>query len=81
MERMLFLFGVEKGSYKNIRKLSILLIKVIFPTSSKKFLKAKFERPYHFRRCLCVPWCVSTKVSGRGWLQRGDSMKAVIPAT
>ena len=33
MKTVLFLFGVEKESFKNIRKKSILPIRVIFATS------------------------------------------------
>ena len=33
MKTVFFSFGVEKETFKNIRKKSILLIRVIFPTS------------------------------------------------
>ena len=39
MKTVLFLFGVEKESFKNIRKKSILLIRVILATYSKQFFK------------------------------------------
>ena len=40
MKTVLFLFGVEKESFKNIRKKSILLIRVIFVTSiANSFLR------------------------------------------
>ena len=40
METVLFSFGVEKESFKNIRKKSILLIRVILPTSiANSFLR------------------------------------------
>ena len=40
MKTLLFSFGVEKESFKNIRKKSILLIRVIFATSiANSFLR------------------------------------------
>ena len=43
-ENSIISFGVEKESFKNIRKKSILLIRVIFANSFLRFIKADITK-------------------------------------